>query len=219
MPEGSSAWKYPVAGMQLYEKQLNFKKIDSMKKLLLICFILSTAELLAQHCPWDCSGMVLVSSAITPAEYKKLQPVLVDSNKNVLISEYSVTGKMIPDTNFLFSYEDFMADRTIKIATFSWYVYDTIYHFAKGHFLARFNHCRFSRQQAKLFIRFNDVSGASAVSGAYHFIPVPLDKRIHLHDHQALFWDKNISAMQEAVKPFVMNIERKEWFIRPGNQR
>jgi len=88
--------------------------------------------------------------------------VLADGGQNVVVDTIYGTGLATYDTCRFLPYEDFLKYRIEKINLHYWYGYDTVYHFAKGHFIVRYNFCRFNRDgRSDLFIRFNDPSGAN----------------------------------------------------------
>src|SRR2546423_15281458 len=96
---------------------------------LLLFFLIKAA---AQHCPWDCSGMIMFQTVSPKATIYKMDPVLVDENKIIVTDTMYGTGKETYDScNFLL-YSDFKSSRTKKIAIHHWYQYDTVYDFAGG---------------------------------------------------------------------------------------
>jgi hypothetical protein len=68
--------------------------LDLMKAMLLLFMMITFDEFLfAQHCPWDCSGMVMLQTNIPKDTFYKLNPVLADENKNELYDTVYGTGK------------------------------------------------------------------------------------------------------------------------------
>jgi hypothetical protein len=39
----------------------------------------------SQHCPWDCSGMIIVETPVAKGMVYKLEPVLVDEEKKMIV--------------------------------------------------------------------------------------------------------------------------------------
>ncbi|MBM3415968.1 MAG: hypothetical protein FJY20_05885 [Bacteroidetes bacterium] len=54
-------------------------------KYLLIVSLFFPALLQVQHCPWVCSGMILLKTDVTAAEFRQLNPVLADKKNRLLI--------------------------------------------------------------------------------------------------------------------------------------
>jgi len=179
-----------------------------MRRLLIIFFLLISQSLLAQHCPWDCSGMILVRTDITATEFNKLAPVLVDQDKRIVVDTIYGTGLDTYDTCRLMYYDDFLLYRSNKIQTHSWYGFDTVYHFAKDHYLLRFNYCRFDSDSDKLFLRYNIPSGPA---GAYQYLEIPAEKRIHLHEHSRLLNDRSYNAILNAIQSQILVPGRSDW--------
>ena len=115
-----------------------------MKRFLLLCcsgFILSKA--FAQHCPWDCSGMIIVETPVMKKTVYKLEPVLVDEDKKVIVDTMYGTDKPTYDRCDFLTYDDFTRERTKKIAIHHWYENDTFYHFAAGRYIVKYNYCEY----------------------------------------------------------------------------
>lgn len=163
----------------------------------------------SQHCPWDCSGMLLLKTNITATEFSTLNPVLVDKGKQVVVDTIYGTGLDTYDTcRFLF-YDDFQQYRTERIKTHYGYGHDTAFHFAKDHYLVRYNYCKFQKDgEGELFIRYNDPSGEP---GAYRYLPVSAESGIHLHDHRLQMNRREYSGILEKVQPQILIAKRKDW--------
>ena len=163
----------------------------------------------SQHCPWDCSGMLLLKTEITATEFSSLYPVLVDKEKHIVVDTVYGTGKDSYDTCRVLFYDDFIKYRTGRIKTHYWYGYDTAYHFAKDLYLVRYNYCKFNRDGGdELFIRYNDPSG---LPGTFRYIPVPAESGIHLHDHRLQMNRREYNGIIEKVQPQIIRAGRKDW--------
>lgn len=163
---------------------------------------------MAQHCPWDCSGIILVKTDLKIDELKKLNPVLVDANKNIVVDTMYGTGLETHDTCRFMFYDDFKAYRTERTKLHYWYRYDTLYRFASEYALVRVNYCHYQRSGAMLYIRFNNLKDSIQ---QYEYIEVPQGNRIHLHDYNMMINRKEHDAIRQAVQPFVLNVSRKQW--------
>src|SRR5262245_44608671 len=98
--------------------------------MLFFCAAFIFTKGLAQHCPWDCSGMIIVETPVAKGMIYKLEPVLVDEEKNVIVDTIYGTDKPTYDRCDLLFYDDFTKQRTKKITIHHSYEYDTFYHFA-----------------------------------------------------------------------------------------
>ena len=83
-----------------------------MYRIFVLFLLLITTTGRAQHCPWDCGGLLLLKTGISPGNFYKLSPVLVDENKNLIVDSIYGTGKESYDTCKFLSYEDFLRYRT-----------------------------------------------------------------------------------------------------------
>lgn len=169
-----------------------------MKKLLFILSFLILQTGLAQHCPWDCAGMILVQPDIVKTGLYALHPALVDENKRLVVDTIYGTGLNTFDTCRLLSFEDFTRGRTQKIKIHHWYAYDTVYQFAKGDYLVKFNYCKY--RQARLYIRIDD----PAKVGAFRYIEIPQEKRIHLHEYNQQLQQKKVAELKKLTQPFIL---------------
>lgn len=177
-----------------------------MKYFILLLFIFKFFLAKGQHCPWDCSGMILLETDATSAEMSRLNPVLVDGDRKVVIDTLYGTGlNSTADTCQFLVYEDFLKFRVAKTAIHYWYSYDTVYHFAKGHYLVKYNYCKYNRNNESLYIRINDLNNKPS---GYRFIEVTADKRIHLHNYHRLLSYRKTGEMLTALAPMVIFISR-----------
>lgn len=179
-----------------------------MKSLLLLLFVSISFFSSGQHCPWDCSGMILMKTDLKADELKKLNPVLVDVNKNIVIDTMYGTGLETYDTCRFMFYDDFRAYRTERTKLHYWYRYDTVYRFASGYALVRVNYCRYQRSEAMLYIRFNNPKDSNQ---QYEYIEVPPGNRIHLHNYSRMINEQAFNAIRDSVQSFVLNISRSQW--------
>lgn len=165
----------------------------------------------AQHCPWDCCGLLMLKTDLSPDELKKLNPVLVDARKNPVIDTLYNSGAATFDTATILQYDDFVSLRARRIGVHHWYAYDTVYYFARDHFVTRFNYCKYSREgNTELYIRFNKPGDPSGFS----YLEVPPSRRIHLHDYNNEINTKNTYAILLTIKPYVLVISRREWGLK-----
>lgn len=163
--------------------------------------VCSTFCSFSQHCPWDCSGMILLQTNIPKEKLYKLQPVLVDENKNEITDTVYGTGKDTYDKCEFLSYEDFTAYRTKKIAIHYWYGYDTFYHFTKGGYIVKYNFCKYEGK--KLYLRFRNTK---SVTSGYQYIEIPGDKRMHLHNYNRELTGRETGQLQKMTKPFIRTV-------------
>ncbi|HWR33689.1 MAG TPA: hypothetical protein VN451_09190, partial [Chitinophagaceae bacterium] len=152
--------------------------------------------------------MILMKTDLKADELKKLNPVLVDENKNIMVDTMYGTGLETYDTCRFMFYEDFKAYRTEKTKVHYWYRYDTLYRFAKDYALVKFNFCRYKRSGAMLFVRFNSLKDSVT---QYGYIEVPQNNRIHLHDFNMMINRKEHDTIRDSVQPFVLDISRRRW--------
>lgn len=179
-----------------------------MKRLILFLLPAVSFSSFGQHCPWDCSGMMLMKSDLKAGELQKLNPVLVDAKKNIVVDTMYGTGLETYDSCRFMFYDDFMTYRTERTKVHYWYRYDTLYKFAKEYALIKFNFCRYKRLDTLLYVRFNNLNDSGQV---YSYIEVPQEKRIHLHDYNMQINRNQHDAIREAVQPFVLNITRQQF--------
>jgi hypothetical protein len=163
----------------------------------------------AQHCPWDCSGMVIVETPVAKGVVYKLEPVLVDEEKRVIVDTLYGTDKPTYDRCDLLSYEDFTAQRTKKISIHHWYEYDTFYHFAAGHYIVKYNFCEY--RDKKLYLRYSEPSSKSTT---YHYIEIPANNRIHLHDYNSQLRERKMEEIKNDLKSSVLVLNCEEWKLK-----
>jgi hypothetical protein len=153
--------------------------------------------------------MILLKTDVTASEFKKLNPVLVDGNKKIVIDTIYGTGKETQDTCWFLGYDDFMKYRTERTRVHYWYGYDTMFHFARGYYLIHYNYCRYKWDGRRdLFIRFNDPSAADTI---HHYIEIPTDRRIQLHDYNSEINGRHTAEIVSAVQPNILEVSRRDW--------
>lgn len=183
-----------------------------MKRIfILILFTVSAAFSYSQHCPWDCTGMILLLTRLPKEKLYKLNPVLVDQRLRPITDTMFGTGKENETSDpcaFLY-YDDFLTYRTNKIAIHHWYGYDTLYYFAKGKYMVHFNFCRYKEE--KLFLRFEDKYSRGI---KYHYVEIPGKQRIHLHNYSRELFDRETPALKKKLKPFVLFMNCEKWLLR-----
>jgi hypothetical protein len=163
----------------------------------------------SQRCPWDCAGMVVVETAVAKGMVYKMDPVLVDEDKKVIVDTMYGTDKPTYDRcEFLF-YDDFTKERTKKIAIHHWYENDTFYHFAAGRYIVKYNFCEY--QDRKLYLRYSEPPAKSKI---YHYIEIPARSRIHLHDYNSQLRERKTEEIKNDLKDFVLVLTCQEWNLR-----
>jgi len=177
-----------------------------MRSAFIIMVLIISQRMHAQHCPWDCSGMIQVQTNISKELVYKMKPVLVGEKKRVITDTMYGTGLDTYDRcDFLF-YDDFVKYRKNKIALHHWYQYDTVYHFAKGKYIVKYNFCEYMGK--KLFLRYNDPYSKTIM---YHYVEIPANKRIHIHDYSHQLMEGEIAGIEKVVKKFVLVMDCSEW--------
>lgn len=176
-----------------------------MRKLLILLTFLLPAATNAQHCPWDCSGLVVVETNIPGATLKQMGFVLVDEHKKIITTSRTGDGKPFMDTSLLESYDEFVNKRKAGLNDYRWYQYDTAYHFAEGKYLLHFNHC--DGYKKKRYLRYQR-AGAAGIKFLY--IEVPDDKRISLHDFSDELYDRKYKEISEKIKSNILFIDCKK---------
>jgi len=179
-----------------------------MKKILTAILLIIAASAGAQHCPWDCSGMILVKTDLSPAEFSQLHAVLVNDNKEPVIDTLYGTGAATYDTCSFLYYDDFLAYRTARIPVHHWYRYDTVYAFAAGYYIVRFNYCKYRRGNTDLFIRYILPAKDPA---AFKYIGIPLSSRVHLHDYNGQINRRESAEIIRSIEPMVLVVSREQW--------
>ena len=72
-----------------------------------------------------------------------------------------------------------------------WYAYDTLYGFAKGNYIVKYNYCKY--RDKKLYLRYRDVHTRNLV---YHYIEISASQRIHLHNYNNLLRDEKTEVLK-----------------------
>ena len=181
-----------------------------MKKALLSFFgVLILLKSFSQHCPWDCSGMIMVETPVAKGMVYKLKPVLVDEEKRVIVDTMYGTDKPTYDRCDLLFYDDFTRQRTKKITIHHWYEYDTFYLFAAGRYIVKYNFCEY--QDKKLYLRYSDPSSKSKV---YSYIEIPENVRIHLHDYNSQMRERKTEEIKNDLKSSVLALNCEEWSLK-----
>ena len=177
-------------------------------------FILSlmlsvTAVAGAQHCPWDCSGLLLVKTDVSPENIYKLFPVLVNEKKEIIVDTIYGTGKPTYDTCNLLYYDDYLAYRTQKIKLHYWYAHDTVYHFAKDNYIIKVNFCKYKNK--KLFLRLTDPDSPEL---HYRYVEIANMALIHLHDYNMEINARSTNKVKEAVSKFLVTMDCAAWGLK-----
>jgi hypothetical protein len=177
--------------------------------LLLFCGGLAFLGGFAQHCPWDCSGMILVETPVAKGMVYKMEPVLVDEDQKVIVDTMYGTDKPTYDRCDFLSYDDFTKQRTKKIAIHHWYGYDTFYHFAEGRYIVKYNFCEY--QDKKLYLRYSEPFATSKI---YHYVEIPATNRIHLHDYNSQLRERKTEEIKNDLKESVLVLNCQEWNLK-----
>lgn len=177
---------------------------------MIIFLLLACSMAKVQHCPWDCAGFLMIKTDASKAEMEAMHPVLVDARHQVVVDTLYGTGKETFDTCRFLYFDDFVKYRKERSKLHSWYGYDTMLEFAEGYYVVHFNFCKYDRDaEGPLFIRY-----AGPGHNHDHYLPVPVEKRIHLHEYNTEIRNKNYSAILKAVEPSIITISRKEWGLQ-----
>jgi hypothetical protein len=171
--------------------------------------LLIAATVRAQHCPWDCSGLLLIKTDVSPENINKLFPVLVNEKKEIIVDTIYGTGKPTYDTCNLLYYDDYLAYRTKKIELHYWYAHDTVYHFAKGNYIIKVNFCKYRNK--KLFLRLNDPYSRGI---RYKYVEIPNTALIHLHDYNMEINARATNTIKEAVSKSLITIDCAAWGLK-----
>jgi hypothetical protein len=177
------------------------------KTRLIIFFVLTPWCLFAQHCPWDCIGLVQLQTTIPKATVYRLHPVLVDENKQIIIDTMYGTNKPAYDSCWFLFEADFTKYRERKIAIHQWYQYDTFYHFAAGFYIVQYNFCKY--QGEKLYLRYTD-----PYSTSYHYVEVPQEMRIHLHDYNNQMRENKTDEIKKDVRNSILTLDCAKWSLK-----
>lgn len=180
-----------------------------MRKTLIVLFVMISAAANGQHCLWDCTGFLMIKTDATKAEMDMMRPVLVDAQKHVVIDTLYGTGKETFDTCRFLYFDDFVKYRKERSKLHSWYNYDTMLKFAEGYYVVHYNFCKYERGNTELSVRY-----AGPGHGHDHYIPVPMDKRIHLHDLNNEIRNKEFESILKKVEPQIINVSRAQWGLQ-----
>ena len=137
-----------------------------------------------------------------------MKPVLVDEKKRVITDTIYGTGLDTYDRCDFLYYDDFIKYRKKKITLHHWYQHDTVYHFAKGKYIVKYNFCGY--RDKKLSLRYNDPYSKTTL---YHYIEIPANKRIHIHDYSHQLVEGEIAYIIKATKKFVLVMDCVKWSL------
>ncbi len=185
-----------------------------MRWVVLTVLLLAMPAVQAQHCPWDCGGMILLQTELDKQQVYKQQPVLVDENREIITDTVYGTGKDTYDTCSFLYYDDFLAYRTAKINLHYWYGYDTVYHFAAGYYVARINYCKYRNK--KIYLRLADPYSQRP---AYRYLEINSTAIIHLHDHNNNIRYRQTATIKEAIREAVLVMSCDKWMLRKEDCR
>jgi len=163
----------------------------------------------AQHCPWDCAGMIMLQTDISKEKVYKMKPVLVDENKNVITDTLFGTGQPTYDRCDFMEHKDFTAYRKKRIALHYVYEYDTSYYFAAGKYIVHYNFCEY--RDKNLYLRYND---SYSVETKYIYVPIPEANRIHLHEYNNEIRQMQTNKLKQGLKKFELAIPCTKWGLK-----
>ena len=171
--------------------------------------VLSSFRSLAQHCPWDCTGMIVLQIDLPKSTIEHLNLVLVDENRKVIIDTIYGTGKATYDECVFLEHDSFIKRRKEKIAIHHWYAHDTVYRFAQGKYIVKFNYCKYRGK--KLYLRYLDQYKRSLV---FHYIEIPDSNSIHLHDYSTELFERKTEQMKRETRKNVILLGCKDFILR-----
>lgn len=177
-------------------------------KFLIIIIIFLSSHAQAQHCPWDCSGLLVLQSDLSPAELQQLKPVVVDENKTAVIDTIYGTSMRTWDTAYVLPFAQFQQYRTARIAEHRWYAYDTVYRFAEGYLVAKLNYCKYAHSGRKLFVRFTLPS--TGKDPVYKYIPIEGKDLLHLHDYSIQLNRHDTATIRREIGPKIFMLRRSD---------
>ena len=181
-----------------------------MKSVCLIFAFILVSPAFAQHCPWDCSSMVVIQTTVSKDNFYKFGAVLVDEEQKEVVDNLFGTGEDIYDNFKFLSYYDFTAFRKKKISVHHWCAYDTVYRFARGYYIVKFNYCKY--KDKKLYIRFVHRYTRGLT---FHYIEVPPRKRLHLHNYNDALRNGASKQLKKQIQPLIVNVSCDAWRLRP----
>ena len=148
--------------------------------------------------------MVMLKTSVTKEIVYELRPVLVDEEKKIITDTMYGTNLPTYDRCEFLNYEDFTEYRVKRIALHHWYEYDTVYHFAKGSYIVKYNFCKYAGKT--LYLRFADPA-----SKQYHYIEIPEERRIHLHNYNNQIRERRTEEIKNDLKNVILVLNCKEW--------
>jgi hypothetical protein len=168
----------------------------------------------AQHCPWDCSGLLLFKIEISKKKTNKLFPVLVNEKKEIIVDTIYGTSKSTFDTCKLLFYDDFQAYRIKRVTQNKWYAIDTVYHFAEGYYIIKVNFCKYRNK--KIFLRFTDTGSKKL---RYRYVEIANSSLIHLHDYNMEITARKTDLIKEAIAKYLITIDCASLGLKEENCR
>ena len=183
-----------------------------MKLEFLSILIFLSFSIQAQHCPWDCAGMILIKTDAATNNLDQIEVTLVEDStwifhgKGIVIDTIYGTASLMADTCRLKSHSEFMSYRTAKIQLYHGYAYDTVYGFSEGHFLIKFNLCKYRGK--KLYLHFYDRHSRGLTD---RYIRIPEANRISLHDVSTEINARQTKEILELIREKIMYIPCTAW--------
>ena len=150
--------------------------------------------------------MIIFKTSLPKGKVYGLEPVLVDERKMVITDTMYGTGLPTYDKCEFLYYKDFRSYRKKKIKLHHWYQYDTLYHFKEGSYIVKFSFCKY--RDAELYLRFIDPYSRATT---YHYIKIPVNFRIHLHDYSSQLFERRSDEIKNAVRNSVLVMDCEKW--------
>lgn len=169
-----------------------------------------------QHCPWDCAGLVLLETDLPQSFFYYMHPALISIPKGVNKDSALRFHYRSQYDKPVLSWPDFKAEVMKGHPGDHSYRYDTLYHFAAGRYLVRFNFCEAASEL--LFIRFMNPYSRGV---KYHYIEVPDSARISLCRHNNWMSGRLHPLTTEAmVQAFVWKLNKEKMvFVKEVYER
>jgi hypothetical protein len=176
----------------------------------LILFLLVVCQITnAQHCPWDCTGMIMLQTDVPKEKVYKMKPVLVDENKKVITDTIFGTGLPTYDRCDFLEHRDFTSYRAKRITLYHFYQNDTAYHFAEGKYIVHYNFCEY--RDKELYLRYIDPASKKI---KYLYVAIPASNRIHLHEYNEEIRERRTDELKQALKDFVLTMPCTKWGLK-----
>lgn len=158
--------------------------------------------------------MIILQTDIPKSKVYRMKPVLIDENNRVITDTVYGTGLPTYDRCNFLEGKDFTAYRKKRIAIHRFYQYDTLYHFAEGKYVVKYNFCMYSGRN--LYLRFNDPNSKKL---KYIYIDIPASNRIHLHEYNNELREQKTEILKQKLKPFELVMPCAKWELKKEDCR